>query len=37
MADIGEEQEEVEFEPLPVEVPVETPVEAPKVPEGVPA
>lgn len=34
MADIGEEQEEVEFEPLPVEVPEELPV---KVPEGVPA
>lgn len=31
MGDIGEEQEEVEFEPLPVEVPVE----APKAPQPV--
>lgn len=37
MADIGEEQEEVEFEPLPVGVPEEMPVKVPDIPEGVPA
>lgn len=34
MADIGEHQHEVEFEPFPEEVPIETPAEQP---EEVPA
>jgi hypothetical protein len=37
MGDIGREQREVTFEPLPEEVPTEAPAPAPAEPERVPA